>query len=209
IDASHILVAVPENATPADTLAAWNQLLEARQKAIAVEDYKKLSNEYSSMSEGRSMGGPLGYFTAGWAVKPFEDMAFSTPEGQISMPFRTQFGYHILLVKDIRERRKDRFVSHIYFNTRGTAPLGDSLAILAQQVYNELENGADWADMVAKYSQDSRSIEFDGQIGWVNYGAYDLAFTDHIFSVKPEDVGEILPPFQSTYGIHVLRVDSI
>jgi peptidyl-prolyl cis-trans isomerase SurA len=154
VDATHILVAVPENATPADTLAAWNQLLEARNKALAGEDFERLSSEYSSMSEGRSMGGPLGYFTAGWAVKPFEDVAFSTPAGQISMPFRTQFGYHIILVKDIRERLKDRFVSHIYFNTRTTTPIGDSLAAVAQQVYNQLDNGADWAETVAKYSQD-------------------------------------------------------
>jgi len=209
IDATHILVAVPENATPADTLAAWNQLLEARNKALAGEDFERLSSEYSSMSEGRSMGGPLGYFTAGWAVKPFEDVAFSTPAGQISMPFRTQFGYHIILVKDIRERLKDRFVSHIYFNTRTTTPIGDSLAVVAQQVYNQLDNGADWAETVAQYSQDSRSIEYDGQIGWINYGAYDAVFTDYVFSVKPEDIGTILPPFQSIYGIHILRVDSV
>lgn len=210
IDASHILIAVPDGATPSDTLRAWNQLVEARNKFLAGEDFEKLSNEYSTISEGRSMGGPLGYFSAGWAVKPFEDAAFATDVGQVSMPFRTQFGYHVVLVKDIRERKMDRFVSHIYFNARGgTQEHGDSLFTLANDLYRRLENGADWAQLVQQYSHDQRSIEFDGQIGWINYGAYDNSFTDPVFAVPTDQIGKPRPPIQSVYGIHIVKVDSI
>ncbi len=210
IDATHILIAIPEGASPSDTVHAWNQLIEARNKFLAGEDFEKLSNEYSTIYEGRSMGGPLGYFSAGWAVKPFEDAAFSLDVGQVSMPFRTQFGYHIVLVKDIRERLMDRFVSHIYLNARGgTQDYGDSLYNVANDVYRQLENGADWAKMVQKYSHDQRSIEFDGQIGWINYGAYDNSFTDPVFAVQTEQLGKPRPPVQTVYGIHVIKVDSI
>lgn len=210
IDASHILIAVPDGATPSDTLRAWNQLVEARNKFLAGEDFEKLSNEYSTISEGRSMGGPLGYFSAGWAVKPFEDAAFSTDVGQVSMPFRTQFGYHVVLVKDIRERKRDRYVSHIYFNARGGAQeYGDSLFTLANDLYRRLENGADWAQLVQQYSHDQRSIEFDGQIGWINYGAYDNSFTDPVFAVSADQVGKPRPPIQTVYGIHIVKVDSV
>jgi peptidyl-prolyl cis-trans isomerase SurA len=210
IDASHILIAIPEGATPSDTLQAYNQLMEARNKFVAGEDFEMLSNEYSTIYDGRSMGGPLGFFSAGWAVKSFEDAAFSLDIGQVSMPFSTQFGYHIILVKDIRERKMDRFVSHIFLNARaGTQEYADSLSSVASTIYQLLQNGAEWAQMVQQYSQDQRSLENDGQIGWINYGAYDNSLTDQIFSVQQDQIGKARPPIETVYGIHVIKVDSI
>lgn len=210
IDASHILIAIPEGATPSDTLQAYNQLMEARNKFVAGEDFEMLSNEYSTIYDGRSMGGPLGFFSAGWAVKSFEDAAFSLDIGQVSMPFSTQFGYHIILVKDIRERKMDRFVSHIFLNARaGTQEYADSLSNVASTIYQLLQNGAEWAQMVQQYSQDQRSLENDGQIGWINYGAYDNTLTDQIFSVQQDQIGKARPPIETVYGIHVIKVDSI
>lgn len=210
IDASHILIAIPEGATPSDTLQAYNQLMEARNKFVAGGDFEILSNEYSTIYDGRSMGGPLGFFSAGWAVKSFEDAAFSLDIGQVSMPFSTQFGYHIILVKDIRERKMDRFVSHIFLNARaGTQEYADSLSNVASTIYQLLQNGAEWAQMVQQYSQDQRSLENDGQIGWINYGAYDNSLTDQIFSVQQDQIGKARPPIETVYGIHVIKVDSI
>jgi len=210
INASHILIAIPEDATPNDTSYAYGQLIEARNRFLKGEDFDELSNEYSTISEGRSMGGALGYFSTGWAIKPFEDVAFSTPKGEVSMPFRTQFGYHILLVKDTRERKRDRFVSHIYFNARATDESGvDSMRVLASNVYDKLNKGADWKTTVQEYTQDQRSAEYDGQIGWINYGAYDNSFTDIVFAVEQEKVGKPLPPVETVYGIHILKVDSV
>jgi peptidyl-prolyl cis-trans isomerase SurA len=210
INASHILIAIPEDASPADTSYAYGQLIEARNRFLNGEDFDVLSNEYSTISEGRSMGGPLGYFSTGWAIKPFEDVAFSTANGTVSMPFRTQFGYHILYVKDNRERKSDRFVSHIYFNARATDEAGvDSMRVLASNVYNQLRNGADWKTSVQQFTQDQRSAEYDGQIGWINYGAYDNSFTDIVFGVDQDNIGKPLPPVETVYGIHVLKVDSV
>ncbi len=210
INASHILIAIPEDASPADTSYAYGQLIEARNRFLNGEDFDVLSNEYSTISEGRSMGGPLGYFSTGWAIKPFEDVAFTTSNGTVSMPFRTQFGYHILYVKDIRERKSDRFVSHIYFNARATDDAGvDSMRVLASNVYDKLRDGADWKTSVQQFTQDQRSAEYDGQIGWINYGAYDNSFTDIVFGVDQDNIGKPLPPVETVYGIHILKVDSV
>jgi len=210
IEATHILIAVPEDASPADTAYAYGQLIEARNRFLNGEEFNALSNEYSTIAEGRSMGGPLGYFSTGWAIKPFEDAAFSTKKGEVSLPFRTQFGYHIVYVTDIRNRKSDRFVSHIYFNARETDDSGvDSMRVLAAKVYDLLNNGADWKSTVQQYTQDQRSAEYDGQIGWINYGAYDNSFTDVVFGVEPSAVGKALPPTETVYGIHIIKVDSI
>lgn len=210
INASHILINVPQDASPADTARAYNRLIEARNRFLAGGDFETLSNEYSSMYEGRSMGGPLGYFGAGWAVKPFEDVAYNTPAGEVSMPFRTQFGYHVVYVKDSRERKPDRFLSHIYFNARtpGTAQF-DSLMNVAQNAYRELQNGGAWNDMVAKYTQDMRSVDINGQIGWLNYGAYDDSFSNIVYDIPVSQIGVPTPPKQTSYGIHIFKLDSV
>jgi peptidyl-prolyl cis-trans isomerase SurA len=209
LNASHILIALPSPANPSDTLQAWNKLIEARNRFLKGENFDQLSAEYSTMDEGRSMGGALGYFSAGWAVKPFEDAAYSIKVGEVSMPFRTQFGYHIVHVTDIREKPKDRFVSHIYFNSRGSQNLTDSLLTVAESIYKELNNGADWAESVRKYSQDQRSVEYDGQIGWISGASYDPSLTEPIFNSDLNQIGKPLPPIQTVYGIHILKVDSV
>ena len=81
IHASHILITLPQNPVRADTLRAYNRLVEAREKALAGENFDSLSVVYSSTQQGRSVGGDLGYFSVGWAVKDFEDAVYSTPGG--------------------------------------------------------------------------------------------------------------------------------
>ena len=207
IHAQHILIELPEEAPPGDTLYAWNRLMEARVRFTEGEDFMKLSNEISSQRRGQSMGGDLGYFTAGWAVKPFEDAAYNTPVGEVSMPFRTQFGYHIVHVRDRRPTGPNKRFSHIFFLTRGTSQPVDSILVTAQKAYRELQEGKEWFSVVEAYSQDEQSRLSGGGIGWIRYGMYDPAFTDSIMQI--EKPGQFTRPFESVYGVHIVKLDSI
>lgn len=207
IHATHILIALTENAPPADTLRVVERLMEARAKALAGADFDSLSNAVSSMQQGRSMGGDLGYFSVGWAVKPFEDAAYTTPVGQISMPFRTRFGYHIVKVLDRRPATPDRLVSHIFFGSSQEQSSIDEAMEAANEVYALLKNGADFVQMAAEHSQDGQSGPMGGQIGWVNNNRYLPTFTQPVMS-HPTD-GSISVPFYSGYGVHIIRIDSV
>jgi peptidyl-prolyl cis-trans isomerase SurA len=207
IQASHILVSVPENAAPADTLRIWNRLAEARAKALGGADFDSLSVAVSSMQQGRSMGGDLGFFSAGWAVKEFEDVAFATKVGDISMPFRTRFGYHIVHVRDRRPATPDRLVSHIYFQSSPDPASIEEAMERASEAMKQLTSGQAFMEVAIALSEDGQSGPTGGQIGWVNHGRYLPAFTDSVMSASVD--GSPSAPFYSGYGVHIVRIDSI
>ena len=89
VRASHILVG---------SKAEADKLLNRMRSGARFED---LARKHSQCPSGRK-GGDLGYFGKGQMVKPFEDAAFSMQKGQVSEPVRTQFGYHLILVTDMR-----------------------------------------------------------------------------------------------------------
>lgn len=108
VKASHILVKLPEKATPEQEKAALDKI-----KAIEAElkSGKSFEDVATRMSEGPSApkGGDLGFFGAGQMVKPFEEKAFAMKVGEVSGPVRTRFGFHIIKVVDKREERKKPF----------------------------------------------------------------------------------------------------
>ncbi len=208
IRAKHILISIPENASPADTLDAYEKLMEAREKFLNDEaDFMDLSDEYSSRQRGQSMGGDLGYFSAGWAIKPFENAAYALSPGEVSKPVRTSFGYHLIHVTDRTEAGPDKHFSHIFYMTRGTHEPVDTILANAGIAYDELQQGEPWEEVVERYSQDEQSRMTGGAIGWVRFGQYELSFTETIMEL--DEPGTYTEPFVSQYGIHIVRLDSI
>ncbi|SHM09833.1 foldase protein PrsA [Caldanaerovirga acetigignens] len=73
------------------------------------EDFSKLASEYSEDETTKNQGGDLGFFKRGEMVKEFEDVAFSLKEGEFSSPVKTQYGYHIIKVEEIKEAKQANF----------------------------------------------------------------------------------------------------
>lgn len=207
IHATHILIALSENASPADTLEAWDKIMEAREKVLAGEDFDSLSTVYSSMQQGRSMGGDLGYFSVGWAVKPFEDGAYATAVGEVSPPVRSRFGYHLIKVLDRRPSMPDRMVSHIFIGSTQDEAAIEEATQRANDVYRKLQEGASFTETAIEFSEDGQSGPMGGQIGWINHGRYLATFTNPVMS-HPTD-GSYSEPFYSGYGVHIIKIDSV
>jgi peptidyl-prolyl cis-trans isomerase SurA len=113
INASHILITVNENADPADTLVAYNKALGIRDRILKGEDFGTVAQEVSQDPSAKENTGNLGYFTSFRMVYAFENGAYKTPVGTVSMPIRTRFGYHLIKVNDIRDNRGEVSVAHI------------------------------------------------------------------------------------------------
>ncbi len=208
IRVTHMLITLQENATPSDTLDAYNRLTEARDLYLSGEEsFEDISERVSSRQMGRTVGGDLGYISGGWAVKPFEDVAYNTPVDSVSMPFRTSFGMHILKVEDRRETVPQRKFSHIFFQTRGQNVSPDRSREKAQEAFTAISDGMSWADAVVEYTMDTDSKNREGEIGWIDESRFEPRFIRKINEVT--EPGEISEPFESEYGIHIVRLDSI
>jgi peptidyl-prolyl cis-trans isomerase SurA len=208
---SYMLINLSENSPAEDTLAAYNKLLEARQKVLDGGDFDSLSVIYSTKLRGKTVGGELYYLTAGATVKPFEETIYSQALNTPSMPFRSQYGMHLSYVKDRRERKRDREVSHIILFDRSREykeHTVDSLIGILDGVYEQLQNGAPWDSLVQTYSMDASSRNNGGKIGWINNGRYNKVFSDTVMNMN-EKPGYLTKPFYSGYGVQILRLDSI
>ncbi len=207
VNASHILIQLPMPAMPEDTLKVYNQLMELRERIIAGEDFNALAKEYSQDPSAKTNGGNLGYFSALQMVYPFEEMAYNTPVGQVSKPFSTSFGYHLLQVNDRRLNRGQVKVSHIMI--RATEGLSSEDSLQAWQKINrlhqQLENGAAWVQLVEQYSEDLNTKNSGGTLPWLSSGNIHPAFAKVAFSL--DEKGEFSGPVQTPYGWHIIRLE--
>jgi len=99
----HILIAVPRSASAAQVDQARRKAaaiaVEAREPGVDFADLAKKRSEGSSSSDG----GDLGFFKRGTMVPEFERVAFNLKTGEVSDPVRTQFGWHVLKLEEIRK----------------------------------------------------------------------------------------------------------
>ncbi len=98
VKASHILIKVDEKQSDKDAKAKIDAVYKELKSG---KSFEELAKKYSQDGSAAN-GGDLGFFPRGAMVKEFENVAFSTPQGKYSEPFKTQFGYHIVKVTEKR-----------------------------------------------------------------------------------------------------------
>jgi len=204
IRTSHILIKVAENASPADTLAAYNKAIEIRNRILKGEDFAKLANEYSQDDVSKINGGDIGYLTVFTTVLPYENAAYSLKPGEISMPVRSQYGYHIIKVTDRKENPGDVKVAHIMALVARDASEEDvkKAEQKINEAYQKLQQGEDFAKVAMDYSDDKASAKRGGDLPWFGTGRMVPEFEAAAFDAK---VGEITKPFRTAFGFHIIK----
>lgn len=102
VKASHILLMLDENAPDSLVLAKKSQILDIQSQIENGAPFDSLAMAYSDDPSGKMNGGDLGYFKMLQMVYPFEDAAFTTPIGEMTI-CRSQFGFHLIKVFDKRK----------------------------------------------------------------------------------------------------------
>jgi peptidyl-prolyl cis-trans isomerase SurA len=206
INAWHILVAVPADAPPEDTLKAWKKAIDIRERIMQGEPFEQVARSTSDDPSVKINGGNLGYFTVFQMIMPFEDAVYSMKKGEISKPVRTPYGYHIIKVADIRPSQGKVKVAHIM---KAVPPGTDEIhAKKAKEeidtIYKKLREGASFAGMAKKYSDHKASAIKGGELSWFGAGEMISDFAEAAFAIK--DTGDFTSPVRTVYGWHIIKL---
>ena len=207
VRASHILINCDENASPADTLIAFNKAKEIREKAVKGEDFGKLAQEFSQDPSAKDNKGDLGYFSAFRMVYAFENAAFKTPKGNVSNPIRTRFGYHIIKVVDNRDHRGEVTVAHIMVMkpTVDSKETQEKAESTINDIYKKFKDGEKFDALARLYSEDKASAPKGGVLNKFGSGQLSsMEFEDAAFSLTLEN--PVSKPIKSAFGWHIVQL---
>ena len=210
VNVSHILIGCDESANPADTLAAYKKALEFRARLEKGEDFAKLAKESADKWKGdpsaKDNGGSIGWFTVFQTVYPFESAAYGLKAGQISVPVRTQFGYHIVKLNNRRASQGEIHVAHLLvkFADKATDAEKAKVKAKADSVYALIAAGSlKWEDAVSNFSEDRTSKSKKGELQWFGVGRMMPEFEEAAYGLKKD--GDISKPVKTTYGWHIIK----
>lgn len=207
VKAKHILILLSKEATPKDTLIAYNKILKLRERILKGENFEVIAAKFSEDKSAQNNpktgrkgnGGNLGYFSAFRMVYPFEVAAYATKIGEISMPFKTKFGYHIMQVDDIKESKGAIEAAHILI--KGTSASSEDRI---KDIYTKLKNNENFEALAKKFSEDTGSKNKGGKLGKFEAGRMVKPFSDAAFSLA--HVNDFSTPFKTRFGWHIVKL---
>lgn len=162
---------------------------------------KKTSEDPSAVDNG----GDLGYFTSLQMVYPFENAAYKTNKGEISLPVRTRFGYHIIQVSDNRPNQGEILSAHIMikFPKNMEEKEKANLKTKVDEIYAKLKAGEKFEDLARQFSDDKPSSEKGGHLQWFGSSRMPIEFEKAAFALKNN--GDYTEPFTTAYGWHIVK----
>lgn len=199
VRASHILVAYSKKNKSQDSTAVLVKINEALTKVKQGIPFEDVAKTISDDPSAKINGGDLGYFSAFRMVYQFEDAAYKTEVGDVSKPFKTRFGYHILKVTDKRKSRGDFEVAHVLVKDKS---IGGKVKI--DSVYQKLKNGISFNTLAEQYSEDKTSAAKGGRLPKFGAGRMVPFFEKEVLSLKKE--GDYSAPFRTRYGWHIVKL---
>ncbi|MCE7063752.1 peptidylprolyl isomerase [Dyadobacter sp. CY326] len=206
VRASHILIGVSEDASPADTLEAYRAAIALRGRLEEGSDFGDIAARFSKDPVAAKTKGDLGYFTAFQTLYPIESAAYSQSVGRVSQPVRTKAGYHLIKVTDRRTNRGMVRVAHIMvqLDTAGTAAQKESAKARIDEAYALLESGENWDAVVENFSDDKQSRKNKGLLPMFGIGQMVPEIEEAAFGLSK--LNSYSKPVLTMYGWHIIKL---
>ena len=203
---SHILIAVPQAATPEQLETADKKAAEVYQKAQAGEDFAKLAVAYSN-SQTALEGGALGWRKGTELPTFLTDVIAHLKAGEVSKPLRTPTGYHIIKLNETRGAGEQSVVEQVHARhiLMKTNELQDDATVRQKlvQIRERIQKGEDFAGLATISSEDPGSASEGGDLGWTNPGTFVPEFEEVLAGLKDNEISE---PFHSQFGWHIVQM---
>jgi len=203
---SHILIGIPESASPEAIQAAKKRTEDILQQLKAGADFEQIAVSYSQGADALK-GGSLGWKKPGELPELFLGALKNMSPGGISDILRSPNGFHILKLNDKRgaaqaEAVTQTHVRHILLRTSEIQSLEDARQKLLH-LRERVENGDDFAALARAHSEDTASAANGGDLGWVNPGMMVPEFEKAMNALKPNQLSQ---PVRTSFGLHLIQV---
>ena len=202
---SHILVTVPENASPEQIDARRGRAEQALEKIKAGADFRQIAASVSEAPDALQ-GGVMGWRDAARLPSLFLDALKAMPVGGLSPVLRSSNGFHILRLNERRGSAAPVIVSqtrarHILLKTNELVPEAEARRRLAG-LKERLDNKADFAELARLHSEDASNTR-GGDLGWLSPGDTVPEFERAMNALSP---GQTSDPVQTPFGWHLIQV---
>ncbi len=204
VDLLHIAIRLP--AAGQDTSAAYGKIREARRRVEGGEDWRAVAAALSEDPSAAENGGAVGFVTAPLpaGLYALENAIYETPVGAVSPIVRTDQFYHLIRPVARRPARGEVEAAHIFIRKDaddGADPARAKARI--DSIYAALEAGAEFDELAADLSEDTRSAPHGGYIGFFGINRYDRSFEDAAFGLAK--AGDYSAPVETRVGWHIIK----
>jgi peptidyl-prolyl cis-trans isomerase SurA len=202
---AHILIPLPENASPEQIAAKRTRALAAVKEIESGKDFASIAAVYSSAPDATS-GGNLGWRAAGSLPPAFTQLLEKLKPGEITDLVRSPGGFHIVKLLEKRSQEQKTIVEqtharHILIRTNELVSENDARQRLNQLV-DRLKNGSKFEELARLYSDDG-SASKGGDLGWLTPGETVPEFESAMNALKPNETSGVI---QSPFGLHIIQV---
>jgi peptidyl-prolyl cis-trans isomerase SurA len=203
---SHILIAVPQAATPNELDGAGKRAAEVFQRAKGGEDFAKLAVAYSN-SQDALEGGALNWRKGTELPTFLTDVVMKLKPGEVAEPLRTPTGFHIVRLNDKRGGIQQVMVSQVHVRHILMKPneLADDATVRQKltDLRTRIVKGEDFAGLAKISSEDPGSASDGGDLGWTGPGTFVPEFEQSIAALKEKEISE---PFKTPFGWHIVQL---
>lgn len=202
---SHILILVPEQASPEQIKAKRIIAERAHEQIKAGADFRQISAGVSDAPNALD-GGPLGWRSAARLPQIFVESALSMKVGEASTVLRSANGFHIIKLLDKRGNESPVIISqtrarHILIRLSEVVSETEAKQRLTN-IKERIDNGASFIELARLQSEDA-SASRGGDLGWLNPGDTVPEFERAMMALEP---GQVSDPVQSPFGWHLIQV---
>ena len=202
LEASHILLQWPKDATAKDSLAVYQRAVAIKKEIDEGMSFQAAALKYSDDPSVSENQGQLGWFGPFKMIYPFETAAYATPVGEVSDPVKTRFGYHLIHVTGKREAGGRVKVAHIMLTDKeGEQDAEQKIKAIAERI----KQGASFADMAKQYSEDTNTAANGGELkAFEKASLMSAKFEEAAFALSEEN--PISDPVKTEFGWHLIKL---
>jgi peptidyl-prolyl cis-trans isomerase SurA len=205
LNIAHILIRVPEQATPEELQKLRAKAEEALKQLQGGADFGQVSAGFSDAPNALE-GGKLGWKKLTQLPELFQEPLRSLKVGQVTPLLRSSNGFHILKVLE----RKGSVGPLVVQQTHARHILVKPSEVLSdadaqhrlKDLKERLDNGADFVELARQYSEDGTASK-GGDLGWLNPGDTVPDFEKAMNALEP---GKTSEPVKSPFGWHLIQV---